>query len=247
MPTGRTTDLGRHPPTHPGSLCPSGARNLLPLTPGMTRPFFLGVAGGTGSGKTTVARAIVTAVGPERITLIEQDSYYRDIAWGGDLQPSGHNFDHPDALDTPLLLHHLQELRAGHPIDRPVYDFTIHRRTENTLPTPPRAVILLEGLHLLAEPRVRALLDFKIYVDTDADVRLIRRLRRDLLERGRETQDVLRQYEETVRPMHLEFIEPSKRWADVIIPEGGENRVALDMVIARVEKLLTEPRLSPVG
>jgi len=210
----------------------------------MTRPFFLGVAGGSGSGKTTVARAILEAVGPDRIAFIEQDSYYRDIAWGGDFQPSTHNFDHPDALDIPLLLHHLQELQADRSVDCPVYDFTTHRRTDRTVLLPARPVILLEGLHLLAVPEVRAFLDFKIYVDTDADVRLIRRLRRDLLERGRETSGVLRQYEETVRPMHLEFVEPSKRWADVIIPEGGENRVALDMVIARVEKLLAGPQLS---
>jgi len=204
----------------------------------MDRPFFLGVAGGSGSGKTTVARAILAAVGPEQIAFLEQDSYYRDIAWGPDHSPADHNFDHPDALDHELLLHHLRELEAGHPIECPVYDFTVHRRTAETVHVPARPVVLLEGLHLLAESGIRAMLDFKIYVDTDPDVRLIRRLRRDIQERARETDEVLHQYEETVRPMHLEFVEPSKRWADVIIPEGGENRVALDMVIARVEKLL---------
>jgi uridine kinase len=204
----------------------------------MDRPFFLGVAGGSGSGKTTVARAIVAAVGAERIAFLEQDSYYRDIEWGPDRDPATHNFDHPDALDHELLVHHLHELEAGRPIDCPVYDFTVHRRTAETLPIPARPVVLLEGLHLLAEPGVRNLLDFKIYVDTDPDVRLIRRLRRDIEERARTTEEILLQYERTVRPMHLEFVEPSKRWADVIIPEGGENRVALDMVIARVEKLL---------
>ncbi len=204
----------------------------------MDRPFFLGVAGGSGSGKTTVARAILEAVGPDRIAFLEQDSYYRVVAWSEEHTPESHNFDHPEALDTALFLHHLRELRAGRAVECPVYDFTAHERTDRTVEIPARPVILLEGLHLLAVPEVRALLDFKVYVDTDPDVRLIRRLRRDLAERGRAVADVLRQYERTVRPMHLEFVEPSKRWADVIIPEGGENRVALDMVIARVEKLL---------
>lgn len=201
--------------------------------------FFLGVTGGTGSGKTTVARAILEAAGPERIAHIEQDSYYRDIDWDtADHDPMSHNFDHPAALDHELLLHHLRELAAGRPIERPVYDFTVHRRAAETVHVPARPVVLVEGIMLLAEPEIRDLLDFKIFVDTDADVRLIRRLRRDVNERGRDPEDVLRQYEETVRPMHLDFVEPSKRWADVIIPEGGENRVALEMVIARVEKLL---------
>lgn len=204
----------------------------------MDRPFLLGVAGGSGSGKTTVARAILEAVGPDRIAFLEQDSYYRDVAWNDDRTPETYNFDHPEALDTDLFLRHLRELRAGRAVQCPVYDFTTHERTDRTVEIPARPVILLEGLHLLAVPEVRGVLDFKVYVDTDPDVRLIRRLRRDLAERGRETSDVLRQYERTVRPMHLEFVEPSKRWADVIIPEGGENRVALEMVIARVEKLL---------
>jgi uridine kinase len=207
---------------------------------GMPRPtFFLGVAGGTGSGKTTVARAILEAVGRERIAFIEQDSYYRDVDWEREgLDARTYNFDHPAALDHELLLAQLRELRAGRAIEKPVYDFAIHRRSRETIPVPARPVVLLEGILLLAEPDLRALLDFKIYVDTDPDVRLIRRLRRDVHERGRDPEDVLRQYEQTVRPMHLEFVEPSKRWADVIIPEGGENRVALEMVIARVEKLL---------
>ncbi len=209
----------------------------------MNRPFFLGVAGGSGSGKTTVARAILASVGPEQIAFLEQDSYYRDIAWGPDHAPTDHNFDHLDAIDHELLVDHLRDLEAGRPIECPVYDFTVHRRTTETIHIPARPVVLLEGLHLLAEPGIRSLLDFKIYVDTDPDVRLIRRLRRDIAERARTTEDILLQYEQTVRPMHLEFVEPSKRWADVIIPEGGENQVALDMVIARVEKLLgaTEP------
>jgi len=202
------------------------------------KPCILGVAGGTGSGKTTVARAILEAVGADRITLIEQDSYYRDIDWQSDAELLRHNFDHPSALDNELLVAHLAALKAGHPIEVPIYDFVRHRRTARTRRVVPQPVILLEGILIFIEPSLRELLDFKIYVDTDADLRLIRRLRRDMAERGRTVQDVLRQYLETVRPMHLEFVEPSKRWADIIIPEGGENRMALEMVIAHVQQLL---------
>lgn len=202
------------------------------------KPCILGVAGGTGSGKTTVARAILDAVGTDRITLIEQDSYYRDIDWRSDAELLHHNFDHPSALDNELLVAHLAALKAGHPIEVPIYDFVLHRRTARTRRVLPQPVILLEGILIFVEPNLRELLDFKIYVDTDADLRLIRRIGRDMAERGRTVEDVLRQYLETVRPMHLEFVEPSKRYADVILPEGGENRVALEMVIAHVEQLL---------
>jgi len=202
------------------------------------KPCILGVAGGTGSGKTTVARAILEEVGADRITLIEQDSYYRDIDWRSEAELLHHNFDHPSALDNELLVSHLAALKAGHPIEVPIYDFVRHRRTARTRRVAPQPVILLEGILIYVEPSLRELLDFKIYVDTDADLRLIRRLGRDMAERGRTVQDVLRQYLETVRPMHLEFVEPSKRWADIIIPEGGENRVALEMVVAHVQQLL---------
>lgn len=202
------------------------------------KPCALGVAGGTGSGKTTVARAILEAVGRGRIAFLEQDSYYRDIEWGSDGELLHHNFDHPEALDNELLIAHLAALKAGHPVEVPIYDFVRHRRTSRTRRVEPRPVVLLEGILLFVEPALRELLDFKVYVDTDADLRLIRRLGRDMEERGRTVDDVLRQYLETVRPMHLEFVEPSKRWADVIIPEGGENRVALEMVVAHVEQLL---------
>jgi len=204
----------------------------------MTARVALGVAGGTGSGKTTVAQSILEAIGRERIAFLAQDSYYKDVEWGADADLLRHNFDHPDALDSELLIDHLAALKRGEPVEVPVYDFVRHRRTRDTRRVEPRAVILLEGILLFAEPRLRRLLDFKIYVDTDPDVRLLRRLRRDLHERGRTVEDVLRQYMETVRPMHLEFVEPSKRWADVIVPEGGENRVALEMVVARLEQLL---------
>jgi uridine kinase len=201
-------------------------------------PVTLGVAGGTGSGKTTVARTILSAVGRNRIAFLPQDHYYRDVAWRDEEQLREHNFDHPSALDTPLLVAHLAALKAGRPIEAPLYDFVRHRRREDTRTVESRPVILVEGILLYAEPEIRELLDFKIYVDTDADVRLMRRIRRDIRERGRDLDDVLRQYMETVRPMHLEFVEPSKRWADVIVPEGGANRVAMQMVVARVEQLI---------
>ena len=198
----------------------------------------LGVAGGTGSGKTSVAESILAAVGRERLAFLSQDSYYRDVAWEDEAQLHGHNFDHPAAIDSPLLVTHLRSLRRGEAVEVPVYDFVRHRRRAETVRVEPRPVVLVEGILLFVEPAVRGLLDFKIYVDTDPDVRLVRRLRRDIADRGRTMEDVLRQYLETVRPMHLEFVEPSKRWADVIVPEGGENKVALEMVAARVEQLL---------
>jgi uridine kinase len=200
-------------------------------------PFLLGVAGGTGSGKTTVAQAILAALPQRRVALLQQDSYYRDIDWGSEAELLAHNFDHPSALDNELLVANLRDLAAGRTVEAPIYDFVVHRRTDRARRIEPESVIVVEGILILAEPAIRDLLDFKIFVDTDADVRLIRRLTRDLHERGRSLDDVLRQYQQTVRPMHLEFVEPSKRWADVIIPEGGENRVALEMVVARLEKI----------
>jgi uridine kinase len=201
-------------------------------------PVVLGVAGGTGSGKTSIAHAILLAVGRERLAFLAQDSYYRDIRWQSAEQLQSHNFDHPSAVDTELLVAQVRALRRGEAVEVPVYDFVHHRRTGETQRVEPRPVVLVEGILLYVEPELRDLFDFKIYVDTDADVRLIRRLQRDIAERGRTIDDVLRQYQSTVRPMHLEFVEPSKRWADVIVPEGGENRVALAMVAARVEQLL---------
>jgi len=218
-------------------LDPAPELDPLATIPG-PRPCILGVAGGTGSGKTTVVRSILDAAGEDRIALIEQDSYYRDVDWRSEADLLRHNFDHPAAIDNDLLVAHLAALKAGHPVEVPIYDFVRHRRTPRTRRVLPLPVILLEGILIFVEPALREHLDFKIYVDTDADLRLIRRLGRDIAERGRSVKDVLRQYLETVRPMHLEFVEPSKRWADVIIPEGGENRVALEMVVARVEKLL---------
>jgi uridine kinase len=201
-------------------------------------PVALGVAGGTGSGKTSVARAILDEVGRERIAFLAQDSYYSDIEWRSDAQLLHHNFDHPDALDNALLVEHLRALKAGEPVEVPIYDFVRHVRTDETVRAESRPVILLEGILLFVEPELRELLDLKVYVDTAADIRLMRRVHRDIEERGRTVDDVFRQYTDTVRPMHLEFVEPSKRWADVIVPQGASNRVALEMVIARVEQLL---------
>ncbi|MBZ0112923.1 MAG: uridine kinase [Thermoanaerobaculia bacterium] len=206
--------------------------------PPFDRAVVLGVAGGSGSGKTTVAERILEAVGPDRLAFLSQDSYYRDVDWKSSDQQADHNFDHPNAIDTPLLVEQIAQLRRGEPVEVPIYDFVIHRRRTETQAVQPRRVVLVEGILLLVEPELRELLDFKIFVDTDADVRLARRLQRDIAERGRTMESVLHQYMGTVRPMHLEFVEPSKRWADIIVPEGGENRVALEMVTARLQQLL---------
>jgi uridine kinase len=212
-------------------LSPSSADRYFP-------PVALGVAGGTGSGKTSVANAILEEVGRGRIAFLAQDSYYKAIEWSSEKQLLNHNFDHPDALDNDLLVEHLRRLKAGEAVEVPVYDFVKHVRTARTVRVASRPVILIEGILLFVEPELRKLLDLKVYVDTAADVRLMRRVHRDIEERGRTYDDVFRQYTETVRPMHREFVEPSKRWADVIVPQGASNRVALEMVVARIEQLL---------
>ena len=204
----------------------------------MVKTLCIGVAGGTGSGKSTVASEIVRRVGPGRILIVNQDRYYRDLAHLPEAERVHHNFDHPAAIEEALLVQHLRELKAGRTVGVPVYDFTRHVRTGEVERVAARPVILVEGILILAVPVLRELLDIKIFVDTDPDLRFIRRLRRDIAERGRTVEDVVAQYEATVRPMHLEFVEPSKRWADVIIPEGGYNRVALDLVISRVVQML---------
>ena len=203
----------------------------------------IGIAGGTGSGKTTVAQAILERVGAEHIAVIPQDAYYKDLAGLSPTLRAQVNFDHPDSLETSLLIQHLQQLRSGVSIDLPVYDFKAHTRTSQTILIDPKPVIMVEGILLFVEPILRELLDIKIFVDTDADIRFIRRLQRDIAERGRTSESVIRQYLETVRPMHLDFVEPSKRYADVIIPEGGMNQVALDMLTARIQALLYDRTL----
>jgi uridine kinase len=201
-------------------------------------PIVIGIAGGSGSGKTTVANKILDRVGADRIAYLSHDAYYRDLTHLSQAHRIAVNFDHPDSLETELMSRHIQELKSWQPIDLPIYDFTRHRRTEQTIRVEPQRVILVEGILIFAEPTLRDLFDVKIFVDTDADLRLIRRMQRDITERGRTTETVIRQYLTTVRPMHLEFVEPSKRYADVIIPEGGFNEVAMDMVTTRIEALL---------
>jgi uridine kinase len=200
----------------------------------------IGVAGGTGSGKTTVAHRILEQVGTENIAYIPHDAYYKDLSHLSPEERRKVNFDHPDSLETSLLVKHLKQLRRGKPIDIPVYDFTRHTRTSETRHVVPAPIVLVEGILIFAEPELRKLFDVRLYVDTDADIRLIRRLQRDVQERGRTFESVIDQYLRTVRPMHMEFVEPSKREADVIIPEGGFNEVAIEMVAARIRSLLEE-------
>jgi uridine kinase len=208
--------------------------------PPSSPPLVIGIAGGSGSGKTTLAHLILQRIGEERIAFLPHDAYYKDL---GDLPPNQRaaiNFDHPDSLDTELMIQHVQQLKNYRAIDLPVYDFKTHTRTDRFIHVEPRPVIMVEGILIFADPVLRKLLDVKVFVDTDSDIRLIRRLERDIAERGRTAEMVIRQYQATVRPMHLEFVEPSKRYADVIIPEGGMNEVAMEMVVARLESLLRE-------
>ncbi|GIV61531.1 MAG: uridine kinase [Rhodothermaceae bacterium] len=213
----------------------------------MHRPVVIGIAGGSGSGKTTVLRRILEAFGPERIAVLDHDAYYVDLSHLPMEARSRFNFDHPDALETDLMRAHLDELLAGRPIEKPIYNFTTHTREAATETVYPRPVIIIEGILVLAEPVLRERMDIKLFVDADDDIRLMRRIRRDIHERGRTIESVLDQYERTVRPMHLEFVEPSKREADVIIPRGGQNQVAIEMVLARIELLLRQAALTEAG
>lgn len=201
-------------------------------------PLVIGIAGGTGSGKTTVANVILDRVGENRIAYLPHDAYYKDLSNLPPAQREAINFDHPNSLETELMIEHVEVLKSGQSVQLPIYDFTKHARTDEYIPVEPQPIILVEGILIFVEPTLRALFDVKLFVDTDPDIRFIRRLRRDITERGRTTESVMQQYETTVRPMHLEFVDPSKRYADVIIPEGGYNQVAMDMVIARIESLL---------
>jgi len=203
-------------------------------------PVIIGIAGGTGSGKTTVANVILERAGAANIAFLPHDAYYKDLVQLPRFQREALNFDHPDSLETSLLVEHLRQLRSGQPVEIPVYDFTTHSRTTRTVRVEPQPIVLVEGILIFAEADLRELMDVKIFVDTAPDVRFIRRLQRDIKERGRTLESVIRQYETSVRPMHLEFVEPSKRYADVIIPEGGLNLVAMDMVVARIDTLLRQ-------
>lgn len=203
-------------------------------------PVVFGVAGGTGSGKTTVAHAILDQVGAEKIAFLPHDAYYRELSHLSEEERAKVNFDHPDSLETELLIHHVKELLAGRAIDLPVYDFTTHTRTGETIRVEPAPIILVEGILIFSDPELRELMDIRIYVDADADLRFIRRMTRDVQERKRTVESVIDQYMTTVRPMHVEFVEPSKRYADVIVPEGGFNRVAMTMIGARLKELLQQ-------
>jgi uridine kinase len=200
-------------------------------------PLVIGIAGGSGSGKTTVAQEILNRVGADRIAFLQHDSYYKDLSGLPPVQRAEVNFDHPNSLETDLLIQHIAALRDGRPVEVPIYDFSTHSRTNRAFTVMPRRVILVEGILIFVDAALRDLFDIKLFVDTDSDIRFIRRLQRDIAERGRTTEMVIKQYQATVRPMHLEFVEPSKRYADVIIPEGGFNAAALDMVVARIEAL----------
>ena len=205
---------------------------------GVMGPLLVGIAGGTGSGKTTVAKTIASALPADRVVMIEYDAYYRDQP---ELTPEGRgqlNYDHPDALETELFVEHLSALRHNRGVNVPIYDFKTHRRKVESRRVEPAPVVIVEGILVFVDPKVREKLDMKIFVDTDADIRVFRRIRRDMEQRGRTFESIREQYYRTVRPMHLQFVEPSKRWADLIIPEGGNNKVALDLIIAKLESVL---------
>ena len=204
----------------------------------MPEALVIGICGGTGSGKTTLTERIFSALPPDTALVLQQDHYYRDLSNLSLAERHKQNFDHPNALAGDLLVEQVRQLRAGKAIDRPVYDFSQHCRTGKTTRMEPRPALIVEGILIFENAALRELMDIKIFVDTDADIRFIRRMGRDIRERGRTPESVVRQYLETVRPMHLEFIEPSKRHADVIIPEGGSNEVGIDLVIQKIRSLL---------
>ena len=204
----------------------------------MSSPLVVGIAGGTASGKTTVARKVREALADCRVAFIDQDSYYRDLSDMTLAERREINFDHPDAFDTELLINHLEALRASESIEQPIYDYPTHSRRAETIHVEPRPVIIVEGILVFVNPQMRGLMDLKIFVDTDADIRFIRRLDRDVHERGRTVESVISQYTTTVRPMHLQFVEPSKRYADIIIPEGGFNEVGIDLVTGKIRSFL---------
>ncbi|HEX8243990.1 MAG TPA: uridine kinase [Longimicrobium sp.] len=212
------------------------------------KPFLIGIAGGTGSGKTSVAKRIYQSLHLDAAVFLDYDSYYKELGHLSLEERQRINFDHPDSLDTALLIHHLERLIAGEPIEKPLYDFTRHTRAPESVRVQPRDVILVDGILLFADARLRELFDLKIFVDTEADVRFIRRLRRDLGERGRSLDSVIDQYLKTVRPMHFEFVEPTKRYADVILPRGGQNTAGIEVIAARIrERLADKARRETAG
>ena len=202
------------------------------------KPIIIGVAGGSGSGKTTVVHEITKALGPDDVSVIQHDSYYHDRSTVPLKDRLWLNYDHPHALETQLLIEHLRELKDGKSVQLPVYDFATHTRTTDTITVDPRNVVIIEGILILAEPALRDLMDIRVFVDTDPDLRVIRRIERDMTERDRTMESVVDQYMRTVRPMHLEFVEPTRRWAHVIIPEGGHNEVGVDMLITKIRAIV---------
>jgi uridine kinase len=204
------------------------------------KPLIIGLAGGTGSGKTTVANRILEKVDSRRVVVLQHDSYYKDISMHNGKTPDQINFDHPESLETELLIQHLQTLLEGKSYEEPMYNFATYKRMQETQTIAPRDIVIVDGILIFVDKKLRELMDIKIFVDADADERLLRRMRRDILERGRSIESVMHQYLGTVKPMHLEFVEPSKRWADIIIPGGADNVVAIDMVVTKIEAMLAE-------
>ncbi|MCI0706108.1 MAG: uridine kinase [Ignavibacteriae bacterium] len=203
----------------------------------------IGIAGGSGSGKTSVTNKILESLDASRVVVIQHDSYYKDISAFNGLKPAEINFDHPDSLETELLVSHIRKLKEGKSIHQPLYDFAAYTRKTETLLLEPKEIIILEGILIFVRKELRDLMDIKIFIDTDDDERVLRRIRRDTIERGRSIDSIVQQYTGSVKPMHLEFVEPSKRWADVIIPRGVENVVAIDMVVTKIKSLLQEKHL----
>lgn len=204
----------------------------------MSRPLIVGIAGGTGSGKTTVARKLAAAMPPGRCVTIEHDAYYRDQSHLSREEREAINYDHPASLESALLAEHLRALRGSRAVDVPIYDFATHTRRPEIRRVEPAPVVIVEGILVFVEAALREQMDVKIFVDTDPDIRLMRRIRRDLEQRGRSFQQVREQYYATVRPMHLQFVEPSKRWADLIVPEGGDNHIAIDLILGKLRHVL---------
>ena len=202
------------------------------------KPLVIGIAGGTGSGKTSVADAILARLEKDRVVVIQHDSYYKDLSQFGGLAPGQINFDHPNSLETELLIQHINDLCKGGPVQQPMYDFTTLKRLDSTRYLEPREIVIIEGILIFVDKSLRDQMDIKIFIDADADERLLRRIRRDIVERGRSIESVMAQYVKTVKPMHLEFVEPSKHWADVIIPRGAENVVAIDMVVTKIRTMM---------
>ncbi len=206
----------------------------------MKNPILIGISGGTGSGKSTVTKEIFKSITDKNVAVIEQDSYYKDQSDLSLKERIKTNYDHPFAFDNELLISHLKKLMKNEPIEKPIYDFENHNRKKETIHVEPRHIIILEGILILYDEELRDLLDIKIFVDTDSDVRVIRRILRDIKERGRTLDSVILQYMNTVRPAHLQFVEPTKRYADIIIPEGGHNKVAIDIIVAKVNDIIKE-------